>query len=83
MNMEEVQKEVDRNYVAFQRMLPSILSQRGGQFALMKGGDCIAFFDTGRDAQIAGQTLYGEGKFSVQEVTQRVVDLGWYSRALS
>ena len=83
MDMEEVQREIDQNYIAFQRMLPSILSRRGGQFALMRGGECVAFFDTARDAQIAGQKLYGEGKFSIQEVTQKVVDLGWHSRALS
>lgn len=82
MNMDQARKEVDQNYTAFRKMLPSIISQHGGQFALMKDRKCVAFFDTGGDAQFAGQKLYGDGKFSIQEVTQGAVDLGWYSRAL-
>ena len=77
-----IQEEVDRNFKVFQRQLQELMLRQGGRFALMRDGACIEFFDTARDAQTAGNKLYEDGMFSVQEVRQSVVDLGWYSHAV-
>lgn len=74
-----VRQEVDRNYEAFKVLLPTLLGKHRGKFALIRGGRVVEFFDTFRDAYAAGQLLYGDGLFSYQEVTDRVIDLGWFS----
>ena len=55
-----------------------------GKFALMRDGQIIEFFDTARDAYVAGQKLYKQDQlFSVQEVIETPADLGFFSHALS
>ena len=39
-------------------------------------------FDTARDAYLAGQKLYPDALFSVQEVTDTPADLGFFSHAM-
>lgn len=81
--LTEAQREVDRNYEAFVELLPQLLVPHRGKWALLRDGELIAVFDTARDAHLAGSKLYPEACFSVQEVTDRPVDLGWFSHALS
>lgn len=80
---DNIQKQIENNYKAFCEQLPSILVSRRGKFALMRDGKIIEFFDTARDAFVAGQKLFSEDKlFSVQEVIEVPVDLGFFSHAL-
>ena len=75
------QQEVDRNYEAFKKMLPGLLKSNPGRTALMRDGEVIACFDTDRDAIEAGRTFFKDRRFSIQEITRRRVDLGYFSRA--
>ena len=81
--MSSIQDEVDRNYEAFQARLPELLPTSRGQWALLRHGEVEVIFDTARDAQLAGEKLFDDGLFSVQQVTDGVVDLGWFSHAVS
>ena len=80
---KEIQKQVDQNYEAFKTMLPELLKANSGRWALVHNQELVAVFDTARDAQVAGESLYKNRLFSVQEVTNRVADLGWFSHAVS
>ncbi len=73
--------EVARNYQAFVRKLPELLSTHRGKFALMHGAKVVDFYDGAGDAYKAGVKQYGEGAFSVQEVTDLRADLGFFSHA--
>ena len=65
--MSKQQEQVDRNYNAFVKRLPELMQSHGGKFALMRDGAIVAFFDTARDAYVAGQELYKQDSyFSVQ-----------------
>lgn len=60
-------KEVDENYKAFKKLLPSIIGEHRGEFAFK---NIVRYFDTAGDAYVAGKELYGkDGIFSIQEVT--------------
>jgi hypothetical protein len=49
----------------------------------MRDGQIIEFFDTARDAYIAGIKLFDKDRlFSVQEVIETPIDLGFFSHAL-
>ena len=76
-------EQVELNYKAFQEKLPTLSPSLQGKFALMRDGQIIEFFDTARDAYIAGQRIFQQDQlFSIQEVTNKPVDLGFFSYAL-
>ena len=75
-------EEVRKNYEAFMRQLPELLAAHKGKFALMHSGVIVEYFDTPGDAHRAGQKLFTDGLFSIQEVTDSPVDLGFFSHAL-
>lgn len=80
---DPVRQQVETNYKAFQEKLLSIMEAHRGKFALMRDGQIIEFFDTARDAYVAGQKLYSQDKlFSVQEVIETPADLGFFSHAV-
>lgn len=76
-------KQIENNYEAFQLELPSLLTSHRGKFALMRDGKVVDFFDTARDAYVAGQRVFeNDLLFSIQEVIDTPVDLGFFSHAL-
>jgi hypothetical protein len=76
------QEEVDRNFAFFQRELPKLLRARRGKFALLRDCQITGFYDTAQDAFTAASQLYPEGLFSIQQVTEEIGDLGFYSHAV-
>jgi len=72
--------ELRSNYAAFRELLPVLLAAHRGEYALLRHGDVIGFYDTLRAALVAGRDAYADDLYSVQEVTDRKADLGWYSR---
>lgn len=80
--VKDLQNEVDANYEAFRHLLPELMLREANRWALMKNGECVDFYDTLRDAETAGRALYEDGLFSVQHVSDTVVDLGWFSHAV-
>ena len=76
-------EQIENNYEAFQLELPSLLASHRGKFALMRDGKVVEFFDTARDAYVAGQRVFeNDLLFSIQEVIDTPVDLGFFSHAL-
>ncbi len=74
--------EVRRNYEAFLQQLPGLLVTHRGKFALMRDAKIVEFFDTSADAYRAGQKLFQDQRFSIQQVIDSPVDLGFFSHAL-
>ena len=79
---KSLQKEVDANFEAFQGVLPDLLPSESDRWALMRHGECVDFYDTLPDAETAGRAMYKGRTFSVQQVSDAVVDLGWFSPAM-
>lgn len=82
MMSSQSKEQLEMNYKAFRELLPGILSEKRGKFALMRDGKVTDFFDTARDAYFTGQKLFRDQTFSVQEVTDTSVDLGFFSHAV-
>jgi hypothetical protein len=80
--LKSKQREVDENYKAFSEMLPELLEKYPGKFVVLRHKKAESFFDTARDAMVHGSSAYSDGLFSVQEITKKSVDLGWFSHAL-
>lgn len=79
---ETQNEEVTRNYTAFVQKLPEIVASHRGKFALMRNAEIVEFFDTAADAFRAGQKIFRDQPFSIQEVTDVPIDLGFFSHAV-
>ena len=79
------QKEVDDNFAVFKKLLEQgkIPDEKYGKFALMKDREITGYYTTSEDAYQAGILSYKDGLFSIQEVTQELIDLGYYSHAVT
>ena len=78
------EKQVGSNYEEFVKQLPKLRKSHPGKYALMRDAKVIDFFDTPRDAYIAGKNIFSDDMiFSIQKITEMPVDLGFFSHALS
>lgn len=75
--------QVDENYDAFVRILGSLLGEHRDQLALMRDGRVAGFFDSPREALEAATMKFPDGIFSIQEVTDEPIDLGFWSHVES
>ena len=57
MSVQKIQQEVDRNYEAFQKILPQLMKKNPGKWALPHEGNVEAGFDTASDAYTVGGKL--------------------------
>ena len=76
-------RDVDRNYDVFVQLLPSLLPEHRDEFALMRNGKIVDFFTKSGDANRAGVEAFSNGIFSIQEVTDEPIDLGFWSHIAS
>lgn len=73
------EKEVEGNLQAFLAQLPNIPLEQRGKFALLHHGKIVGYYDSPADAAAAGSLKYNDKIFSIQQVTDVAVDLGYYS----
>jgi len=76
------QEEVDRNYEYFRQELPNLMEHHRNRFALIRDCNVTGIYDTIRDAQTAASQLYSDGLYSIQQITNAIGDLGFYSHAV-
>jgi hypothetical protein len=77
------ESQADRNFAAFQKLLPDLLPLHGGKFALIRNEQVIEFFDSLSDAVRFGVEKFGiPNKFSIQQVTNQNASLGLYGYAV-
>jgi len=82
MDTARQKREVDRNYDAFVRVLSSIIADHRDQYALMRDGQIVAFFEKPGLANRAGVERFPDDIFSIQEVTDEPIDLGFWSHVV-
>jgi hypothetical protein len=71
--------QVDSNFDAFRSLLPELMRSAPGKFVLMHNGVVIEAHDTSVGAFLAGLDQFGDGEYSVQEVSDQPENLGFYS----
>jgi hypothetical protein len=79
MVKQELQTEIDQNYAFFKQKLPDLMKDHRGRYALLHGKAVVGMYDTLRNAQTTGEKLLPDGLFSVQQVTDVAIDLGFFS----
>lgn len=81
MNRNAQQREVDANYDFFQRHLGAILADHEGEYALIRSRRIMGYFEKPGSAYDEGMRRFSDGRFSIQEVTDEPLHLGFWSIA--
>jgi hypothetical protein len=81
MQQPQRNQEIERNYAAFQSAVAALAQEHEGKFALMRHGEVVDVYAELLDAVVAGHSAFSDGMFSIQEVTMKPLDLGFYSHA--
>ena len=76
-------KEMKRNFQAFESLLSDLAQRNAGHFALMSNGELIGVYPQAVEALIEGNERFGDGNFSVQRIVTHPLDLGFLSYASS
>ena len=79
---EKMEQELINNYKAFQKLLPELEPTDAGKYALMRKGKLSQIFDSPGDAMKFAEEKYTDGLYSIQQITDRVVELGYFSHAV-
>ena len=81
--LEEVQKEIDKNYDFFLKELPNIINLYNNKYALLKNAEIIDYFDTIDDAIKYAKIRFEDGLYSIQKVNETPVSLGYIGSFLN
>ena len=76
------QREAEHNFDAFRRFVGTLLPTHGGRFALLHARSIEGIYDRAFEALAEGNRRFPDGRFSIQEVTNDAVDLGFWSHAV-
>jgi hypothetical protein len=82
IEMTDIQREVDENYDEFRKLLPSIIGQHRDKYALMKNRKILGYFSTAQDAREAATSFVPDGIYSIQQVTDTPINLGFFTYAI-
>jgi hypothetical protein len=72
---------IRKNFDYFQGIVRSWMPNHAGQFALLRDGGLVDFFDVPGEAIKSAVEKFEDGQFSIQRVIDHPVDLGFLSYA--
>lgn len=75
------EQEVNDNYAVFQKLLPKVLKEHRGEYAVMRGGKIVGFFRSMDEAGPFARAKFADRHYSVQRVTDQPIDFGIFSSA--
>ena len=70
--------DIEKNFDAFQKILPEFIKAYPNKYVLLRHQEVIATYSTALDAVVTGQTFYKDGLFSVQKISPRPENLGFF-----
>ena len=79
MDSERLDAEIDANYDYFRRNLTEFMGKEAGHYALLHAAELVGFFRTVGEAARAGAARFPDGLYSIQEVIDEPIDLGFFS----
>jgi hypothetical protein len=78
---ETLDAEVERNLFAFLPRIPALMKTHAGEYALLRKQEVVSLHARLSEALSEGEAKFADGLFSIQQVTDKPVELGFYSYA--
>lgn len=82
MNTQLIEKEIDNNFDYFTRNVGNFISEHRNEYALLRKSKIIDFFPSVEEAEKKAHHLFSDGIFSIQQVCEGPVDLGFFTYAV-
>lgn len=79
--VDELDREIDRNYDWFRRSVAGFLPDHAGEFAIVRAAQLVAFSANVREAAQLARERFPDGLYSIQPVIEEPADLGFFSHA--
>lgn len=80
--MDQLQTEVDRNYDWFQRNLKGFLVDHDREYAVLRNQSVLGFYESPGEALRTALNRFPDRIFSIQQVVDEPLDLGFLSLAV-
>ena len=77
--MTQVESQLDRNQASYEAMRVDMEEKYLGRVALMHDGEVVEVYNDGGDAYKIGCDKYGLGNFSLVNVGERPINLGFFT----
>ena len=74
--------EITRNFDYFETVVRDLIPEHAGQYALLRDQAVVDVFERPLEALEAASTRFDDGRFSIQRVIDRPLDLGFLSYGL-
>lgn len=81
MAEDALDREIDANFDFFRRVVSSHMPVHAGEYALIRHQHIVSFHSEVADADRAARSAFADGLYSIQEVRERPIDLGFFSHA--
>ncbi|KUO51909.1 MAG: hypothetical protein APF82_02835 [Sphingomonadales bacterium BRH_c42] len=78
---DKLEVEIERNLFAFLSRIPQLLTEHRGEYAVLRQQEIVGIYARLSEALQVAQARFNDGLFSIQEITDKPVDLGFYSHA--
>ena len=79
LSRQKKMQELDRNYTYFESILSELQKTHDGEFALIRNQKIDAFYNSLVEAQNVAIKNFPDGLYSIQEVKNQPLDLGFLS----
>lgn len=73
------ESQLDRNQVAYEAIRPEMEDKHLGRVVLMHDGEVVEIYNDSGDAYKIGCEKYGLGKFSLVNVGEQPINLGFFT----
>jgi hypothetical protein len=77
----DIENEIDRNLFAFLPRIPRLMIDHAGEYALLRHQEVVSIHKRLRDALEEASSKFKDGIYSVQQITDKPVELGFFSYA--
>ena len=78
---DQLQDQIERNMVAFEKTLPDLVRSHHGKYAVLRHQTVTGLYDTLHDAHLSAEQHYTDGLYSIQKITTHPENLGIFSHA--
>ncbi|MGX7896157.1 hypothetical protein [Tsuneonella sp. HG222] len=73
--------EIERNLFAFQSQVPGLIDEFRDQYAVIRQQEVVGIYARLSQALSSAGERFADGLFSIQKVTDKPIDLGFFSHA--
>lgn len=77
----DIETEIDRNLFAFLPEIPKLIERHRNKYALLRDQKIDGLYTRLSEALRAAHTKFPDGLFSIQQVTDKPVELGFFNYA--